>query len=176
MSDAPSIPDLSVFEDKSDINNIQDLVKWIVLEEAALLDIKKEYESRKEQMNATKEKVAQIFKSKGIKSHKLDSGLFPCRTTTTQFYLSSVTDQEQLCQWFEDNGLGSNVKRTVNFHTMNSVLNERVEAKETIPNNLVDFTERDSLRLNGKSKFLVKNKVNVKVPKIKVHNGKIEVK
>ena len=169
-------PDLTAFEDQSDLNDIQDLVKWLVLEEAALLDIKREYEDRKEQMKATKERVAQIFKARGIKSHKLSSGLFPCRMTATKFYVNSDTEQEQLCQWFEDNGLGSSVKRSVNFQTMNSILNTRKEAGESLPNGLVDFTERDSLTMNGKTKFLGENKVNIKVPEISVHNGKVEIK
>jgi len=167
---------LSVFKGSSDLDNIQDLVKWVVLEEAALLKIKKDYENRKEQLAAVKESIAKIFRAKGIKTHKLSSGLAPCCITTTKFYVKSEVEQEQICQWFEQNNLGESIKRAVNFQTMNSILSDRKEAGEDIPSHLVDYTDRDSLRMNGKPKFLADNKVDIRLPEIKVQNGNIEVK
>lgn len=171
-----NIPDLSVFENDSDLDKIKDLVTWIALEEAALAGLKKKYESRKEELNAAKEQVASIFKSKSIKGHSLDNGLSPCRTTVTKFYLTASTEQEALCQWFEANGLGANVKRSVNFQTLQSVLGARVDAGQSVPTDLVDLSERDSLRMNGKSAFLKDNKVVLTIPEIKVVKGKVEVK
>jgi len=169
-------PDLTVFEDNSDFSNIQDLIKWAVLEEAALLAIKKEYTDRKEALAATKEKLAQMFRAKGIKTYKMDNGLAPCRMTATKFWVDTGVEQEQLCEWFEKNGLGESIKRSINFQTMNSILNDRKDAGETIPDHLVCFSERDSLQMNGKTKFLGENKLSISLPEIKVKNGSVEVK
>lgn len=173
---APDAPDLSAFQDDSNLDDIRDQAEWIALEDAALTKLKKDLVARKDILDEAKENIARIFKSKGIKSHKFDSGLSPCRSTATKYYVNSDTEQEQVCQWFEDNGLGENVKRSVNFQTMNSVLNERVEAGESIPNGLVDFTERDSLKMNGKSKFLKANPLSLNLPEIRIKNGNIEIK
>lgn len=171
-----NVPDLSAFQNDSDLDKIKDLVTWIALEEAALLDIKKKYESRKEELASAKEQVALLFKSKGIRGHKLDNGLSPLRSITTKFYLKGEIGQEQICMWFEENGLGANVKRSVNFQTMQSVLSARVDAGESVPVELVDFSERDSLRMNGKSAFLKDSKINLTIPEIKVVKGRVEVK
>jgi len=171
--------DLSAFTENEDsVNNtaIEDLVKWAVLEGRTLELLKKEHAERKDALDKVKEQIAQTFKSRGLKSMKLNSGLQPLRATSTKFYVKGEADQEAVCQWFEDNNLGYNVKRSVNFQTMNAVLNERIEAGEPIPKDLVDWSERDTLRMGNKTKFLAEYNIDLKTTKISVQNGKVSIK
>lgn len=167
--------DASAFADDSPDANIEDLAMWIALEERVLEKMKKEHSERKDKLDATKETVAKLLKAKGLKSMKLDSGLSPCRIVTTKFYLKPETGQEALCRWFEQVGLGDNVKRSVNFHTMQSALKERQEAGHSLPDDLVDLTERDSLRLNNKSAYLSEQNIKFKATEVRLSGGKIEV-
>jgi len=166
-------PDLSAFEDTSNTKAIEDMAQWAALEERTLELMKKEHARRKDDLDYIREQIAQLLKSRGLKSLKLDSGLSPCRTTATKFFLKPEADQAALCQWFKSHGLGASVKQSVNFQTMQSVLSERKERGETLPKELVELTERDSLRMGNKSKFLAGQPVEFKATEIKIQNGKI---
>ena len=121
--------DASAFADDSPDIAIEDLAQWVALEDQILMLMKKEHSERKEKLDGTKEKLAQMLKSKGLKSMKLTSGLSPCRATATKFYCKSESEidpkilkesgtiAEAICRWFEKNGLGDNVKRSVNYNT-----------------------------------------------------------
>jgi transposase len=179
--------DLSAFADDTPNETIEDLAQWVALEDRVLELMKKEHSERKAKLDDTKEKLAQMLKAKGLKSMKLDSGLSPCRATATKFYTKAEADikpeilfncgtiTEALCRWFEKNGLGDNVKRSVNFQTMNSVFKERQEAGEPIPTDLVDLSERDTLRMNNKSAYLAGQNVQFKATQVSLQGGKVVV-
>lgn len=179
--------DLNAFADDTPDANIEDLAQWCALEERVLECMKKEHSERKEKLDATKEQIAKMLKAKGLKSMKLTSGLSPCRATSTKFYTKGELDVspeilkysgtivEALCRWFEKNGLGDNVKRSINFQTMQSVFKARQEAGESIPTDLVDLSERDTLRMNNKSAYLAGQNVKFKATKVSLQNGKVTI-
>ena len=175
------------YPDDSPDETIEGLAQWIALEERVLEIMKKEHSERKEKLDATKEKVAKKLKEKGLTSMKLDSGLSPSRIVATEYYTKGESDlkpeilkdcgtvAEAICRWFENNGLGDNVKRSVNFQTMQSVLGARQEAGDSMPDDLVDLSERDSLRMNNKSKYLSGHNVKFTATKVSLQGGKVVV-
>ncbi len=183
-----SEPDLSAFVDDTPDETIEDLAQWVALEDQVLQLMKKEHSERKDKLDATKEKLAQMLKARGVKSLKLDSGLSPCRATATKFYVKGESDvdpeiikkegsiSEALCNWFVRNNLGDNVKRSINFQTMQSVFKALQEAGHDIPTHLVDLSERDTLRMNNKSAYLAEHNVKFTATKVSLQGGKVVVK
>lgn len=167
--------DLNAFQDNSPNETIESLAQWIALEDQVLTLMKKEHSERKDKLDATKEQIAKMLKAKGLKSMKLDSGLSPCRAISTKYYVNADTNQEDVCDWFEKNGLGDNVKRSVNFNTMQSVFKARQEAGNSIPTDLVDLSERDTLRMNNKSAYLAGQNVKFKATNVRLQNGKVTI-
>jgi len=188
MNNGPnSKPDLSAFADDTPDANIEDLAQWVALEDRVLELMKKQHTERKDKLDATKEKLAQMMKARGQKSITLDSGLKPIRIVATKFYARGEADlkpeilkdcgtvTEALCRWFEKNGLGDNVKRSVNFNTMQAVFKARQEAGEPLPMDLVDLSERDTLRMNNKSAYLAEQNVQFKATQVSLRGGKVVV-
>jgi hypothetical protein len=168
-------PDLSAFADDSPDANIEDLAQWCALEERVLECMKKEHSERKDKLDATKEQIAKLLKAKGLKSMKLDSGLSPCRATSVKYYRKSEITEEALCDWFEANDLADNVKRVVGFQKMQSVFRERLEAGQSIPTELVDQQERDTLRMSNKAAYLAGHNVKFKATKVSLQGGKVVI-
>ena len=161
--------------DRTDHSDLEKIAQWITYEGKLLLQLKKELNSRKEKLAATKEKLAETMKARGLKSVAFDSGLTPLRKVARKFHIKSGVSSEDICNWFIENGLGDCVKRSVGWQTMQSTLDTRLDQGEEIPTDLVEKTERDSLTMNGKTKFLADKGVVVRATQAIIRGDKVAI-
>ena len=96
--------------------------------------------------------------SAGVQSVKLENGLHPQVQSRRKYYKAQGTTEEQVTQWFKDNGMGSIVKEVVHFGTMQGALNEYEELRGEIPSDIFQVSDQTTVRMGGKSKFLARTK------------------
>ncbi len=137
---------------------------FIVREEAAIRLAKKELTRRSEALEQAKENLAhQISSGCSDYTKFTKSGLKPSFNAKLSFKRRKEATNEQVIAWFRNNNMSEHISESIHYKVMQSVLGERVENGESIPADLVEFSESPSIRMNGKSAYLAKHPVKVNI-------------
>jgi len=132
------------------------LAEAIAVEDDALGTLDAELKRRKAALDQQKTQLADLMISAGVDSLKLANGLTPSVCLRRKFFKTQGITDEQLHQWLRAEGLGSIIKETVHFGTLQSAMKAREEAEGDIPGEIFNVKDERTIRLNGKSKFLVR--------------------
>ncbi len=136
------------------------LAEYIALEDDAVTALDTELKDRKKKLDEAKEQLCSLLQQAGLTSIKLASGLTPSIKIETKYYKQKGVADEQLFGWLHDNGLGGIIKPTVHHGTLNSTLTQFTEQGGTAPELIFNISEKKSVRMNGKSKFLAQRNLN----------------
>ncbi len=129
------------------------LAEAIAIEDDELARLDTEFKARKAALDEQKEKLAMLLISNGLDSIKLSNGLTPSASVTRKFFKAKGVTDETLHTWLRQAGLGSVIRETVHFGTLNSTLRE-YEHSAPLPDAIIQVTEKPTIRMNGKAIFL----------------------
>jgi hypothetical protein len=132
------------------------LAEAIAIEDDALTALDVEVKRRKAALDQQKTQLADLMIGAGLDSLKLANGLTPSVALRRKFLKAQGVTDEQLHQWLRTAGLGSIVKETVHFGSLQSTLKAHEEAEGDIPSDIFNVKDERTIRLHGKSKFLAR--------------------
>jgi len=133
------------------------MAEAIAVEDDALTALDAELKRRKAALDRQKTQLADLMIGAGVDSLKLANGLTPSVALRRKFFkVQGVTD-EQLHRWLRAAGLGSIIKETVHFGSLQSTMKAHEEAEGDIPSNIFNVKDERTIRLHGKSKFLARH-------------------
>jgi hypothetical protein len=137
------------------------LAERIAIEDEALTRMDRELKDRKSKLEAAKEELATLLLSNGLDAIKLSSGLNPQARVDRKIYKASGVTDEQLFEWLEAQDLGNIIKCTVHFSTLQAAIKEHVDQGNDLPENLFLVSDKKTIRMGGKSKFLANRQAEV---------------
>jgi hypothetical protein len=130
------------------------LAEVIAIEDDALGRLDVELKRRKATQDQRKEQLADLMISAGLDSLKLANGLAPSVSLRRKFFKAQSVTDEQLHQWLRSEGLGSIIKETVHFGSLQSTMKAHEEAEGDIPSGIFNVKDERAIRMHGKSRFL----------------------
>jgi hypothetical protein len=152
------------------------LAEHIALETDEVSELKAEHTRRTEELKQARIALYDLQKAAGMTKFTTESGLSPSLNLKTRYARNASVSEETLFGFLEDNKLGDIIKRTVNYNTLNSTMNEYVKMGGEIPLTDEDMSipmpegddytyskeerpiitswEEKGIRMNGKSKFV----------------------
>jgi uncharacterized small protein (DUF1192 family) len=130
------------------------LAEFIAVEEAEIERLKKSLTERSENLDNCKEQLATLLQQAGLQSIKLKNGLAPRVQEVTKYFKAPGVDDDMLFSWLAQVGLGDIIKPYVHFGTLQSALKEHVAGGNALPENIINTSQRLTVRMNGKTAFL----------------------
>ena len=140
-----------MFAPSGNVNqSIKELAESIVLTEARIDELKSERNDKRAQLIT-------LMQQSGTESVKLESGLAPKLESKHRFSKKKDVEDTAFFKWLTDNGLGDIIRPGVHHGTLNTALDEFSLQGGDVPDELFNFYEQASIRMNGRSKFLANN-------------------
>jgi hypothetical protein len=133
------------------------LAEAIAIEDDTLMALDAELKRRKAALDQQKTQLAEVMIGAGVDSLKLANGLTPSVTLRRKFFKAQGVTDEQLHRWLRTAGLGSIIKETVHFGSLQSTMKAHEEAEGDIPVDIFNIKDERTIRLHGKSKFLARH-------------------
>jgi hypothetical protein len=130
------------------------LAEEIAVEDDALSQLDAELKRRKAALDQQKTQLADLMIGVGVDSLKLANGLTPSVSLRRKFFKARGVTDEQLHQWLRAEGLGSIIKETVHFGSLQSTIKAHEEAEGDIPSDIFNVKDERGIRMHGKSRFL----------------------
>jgi hypothetical protein len=146
------------FAEKTDLAAIEELAKFVVLEEAKNEALAAEMKARAEKIETAKSDISRMLAEAGIESAKLSCGLTPRRKVNKAFYAVGGINTEPVFNWLKENNLEDVIDTSprVHFQTLQSALAEFEGLGGCIPEDLFKVSETETITMYGKSKFLAR--------------------
>lgn len=138
------------FKDK-----ISEFAEGLAIEMEAVDELKVEHTRRKGVVDAAKAQLCIMLREAGMQSCKLECGLNPSAVTNTKYYAVGGINTEEFFGWLNQNNLGDIIKPTVHFQTLQATLKEFESQGGEIPESVVKRSEELTIRMNGKSAYLL---------------------
>jgi hypothetical protein len=128
-------------------------------EQAAVLDgeideLNATLKEKKSQTEKVKEQICDLLIQGGVESLKLTNGLTPRVAVEQKFYKCKDVDDEALHRWLHTTGLHAIIIPYVHHSRLNATLKQHVERGGEIDPAVIQTSERRTVMLFGKSKFL----------------------
>ena len=133
------------------------LAEQIAIEDDALTVLDAELKRRKAALDRQKTQLADLMIGAGVDSLKLANGLTPSVALRRKFFKAQGVTDERLHRWLRTAGLGSIIKETVHFGSLQSTIKAHEEAEGEIPSDIFNIKDERTIRLHGKSKFLARH-------------------
>jgi len=150
-------PTIEMFADTSTIElTAAKLAEVIAIEDDALASLDAELKRRKAALDQQKTQLADLMIGAGVDSLKLANGLTPSVSLRRKFFKAQGVTDERLHRWLRDEGLGSIIKETVHFGSLQSTIKAHEEADGDIPSNIFNVKDERTIRMHGKSRFLAR--------------------
>ena len=148
----------NLFTDGSSIEaTAAKMAEAIAIEDDALTALDAELKRRKAALDRQRTQLADLMIGAGVDSLKLANGLTPSVSLKRKFFKGQGVTDEQLHRWLRATGLGSIIKETVHFGSLQSMMKAHEEAEGDIPSNIFNVKDERTIRLHGKSKFLARH-------------------
>jgi hypothetical protein len=146
------------FAEKTDLAAIEELAKFVVLEEAKNEALAAEMKSRAEKIETAKSDISRMLAEAGMESAKLSCGLTPKRKVKRAYYPVGGTNSENVFAWLKDNSLEDIIDTSprVHFQTLQSALAEFEGIGGALPEEVFKVSETETITMFGKSKFLAR--------------------
>lgn len=132
------------------------LAEQIALEDDALSQLDTELKRRKAALDRQRTQLANLMIGAGVDSLKLANGLTPSVAIKKKYFKAGGVTDERLHEWLRTAGLGSIIKETVHFGSLQSTMKAHDEAEGEIPSDIFNVKDERGIRLHGKSKFLAR--------------------
>jgi len=133
----------------------EEIAAFLVVESKEVADLEAEAKRRKDNLNELKKQLAEEMMANGsANGHKMDNGIYPKPFVQTKIFKAAGVDDETMLGWFRANDLGSIIRETVPWQTMNATLKQQIEAGHEIPDSVFQITRTPSVKFVGRGHIL----------------------
>jgi hypothetical protein len=148
--------DTSSFTETVNLKAIEELAKFVVLEEAKNEAIAEEMKQRELKIDIAKGDISRMLHEAGMESAQLSCGLTPKRKVKRAFYAVSGLNTEPVFDWLKGNNLEDIIDTSprVHFQTLQSALAEFEGLGGPVPEDLFKISETETITMYNKKKFL----------------------
>jgi hypothetical protein len=146
----------AAFAEKTDLAAIEELAKFVVLEEAKNEALAAQMKERAEKIETAKGDISRMLAEAGMESAKLSCGLMPKRKVKKAFYAVGGINTEPVFNWLKENKLEDIIDTSprVNFNTLQSALAEFEGLGGTLPEEVFKVSETETITMYHKKVFL----------------------
>ena len=146
----------TAFEEKTDLAAIEELAKFVVLEEAKNEKLAEEMKQRAAKIETAKGDISRMLAAAGMDSAKLSCGLMPKRKVKKAFYAVGGLNTEPVFEWLKANSLEDIIDTSprVHFQTLQSALAEFEGLGGSLPEDVFKTSETETITMYHKKAFL----------------------
>ena len=144
------------FAEKTDLAAIEELAKFVVLEEAKNEKLAEEMKQRAAKIETAKGDISRMLAEAGMESAKLSCGLTPKRKVKKAYYAVGGINTEPVFDWLKENNLEDIIDTSprVHFQTLQSALAEFEGLGGSLPEEVFKVSETETITMYNKKKFL----------------------